>query len=311
MLFWVIGCQSTGRNNVNKYAESSKINATKKAQALCDNELKKDDYYQASKNLQLLHENYEAKRSEERQLWWYLDCYMQNNDDIEETLNNWVKQYPNDPFGFLARGVFRHNLAGKKRGYKWINETTKEQVNGFLYYTELAIQDLQKVIELRPKTQSAYWYLIELENARTGSSILVSEYFKKGEKLNPFSYVLRRHYLMSLRPRWGGSYEKMNLFISQTKRFIRIEPTLNSLKGAIDEDKADLLLNEKRYSEALVYFNKSLQFGEEPNSYNGRAITNYRLGRHNEALNDINKAIQFRPTKYYYHLWKYWIVNRL
>jgi len=311
LLFCITACQSTSHQRVNDFAEKSKIKATIKSEVACDTELQKNNYQQASANLKVLHENYEKDKTQESKLWWYLDCYVQNNLNIDKHLNDWIKNEPNDPFAYLARGIYFHNLAGKKRGDKWIHETSKQQINGFTYYSDLAISDLENVIKFRPKTQSAYWYLIEVENGKTGISNVVTAYFTQGQTLNTSSYVLMRHYLMSLRPRWGGSYKQMNEFIDKYSELIELHPDLNKLRGAIDEDIADLLLNKRQYNKALYYFNESLAYGEEPNAYNGRAIAYYRLGNRSAALKDINRAIEIRPTKYMYHMWKYWIENNL
>lgn len=73
---------------------------------------------------------------------------------------------------------------------------------------------------------------------------------------------------------------------------------------AFDGEK---LLLEKNYTKAIVFYNKAISIAEKENFENidlyfsSRATINKNLGNLNEALSDINKAIEKQPNVYLYY----------
>jgi hypothetical protein len=82
----------------------------------------------------------------ENALFLEIDSLSQSKNNYEDKLNKFVSSYPDSYIPYYLRATYLSSMAWNKRGDKFISETTKSQVNGFIYYKELAQKDIDKAI---------------------------------------------------------------------------------------------------------------------------------------------------------------------
>ncbi len=103
-------------------------------------------------------------------------------------------------------------------------------------------------------------------------------------------------YLLSLAPRWGGSYEAIQTFVSTLSP--RENPRFRALDGYADFDRAtarDQKDNPHRFEDALVEIDRALGHGEYWEYLFFRAHALRALGRLDDALVVLDHADALRP----------------
>jgi len=91
-----------------------------------------------------------------------------------------------------------------------------------------ATRDLTSSLTVKPNIV-AYYELIRTAKADPTLEIPVSEYLNRALELCPACFELRRQYMVGLEPRWGGSYEEMGKFATESQRFAHANPQLKLL----------------------------------------------------------------------------------
>lgn len=256
--------------------------------------LQQRKYSELDLQLKNFQKAYEGDFLQEDNVYMAFYTFNRLNSSFENYFNEWVTKNPNSYSAYLARGMFYRNIGAKKRGTKFINETTKEQLDGMEFYYKKALYDFQKAIEINPKLIWAYCYIIDISK-NFGQEDMNKSLMTKALQINPHSLLVRWFYLLSLLPRWGGSLEKMENFIKEAKPHYSKNPKLKILEGRLDAEKADQLSISKKYEEALHFYNQALKHGEHYyyNRQKGKVLV--KLKRYKEAINAFDKSLQERP----------------
>ncbi|MBF0330141.1 MAG: tetratricopeptide repeat protein [Nitrospirae bacterium] len=223
-----------------------------------------------------------------------LDAYLAfsvNDLHYEALLNEWVKSHPNSYQSYLARASYFFNLGWKSRGTKWASETTDKQIEKMESYFSKANQDIEKVLIIKTDHIVPYYFLIHMYKASGGAG-QVKAIVKKALEKCPDSFKIRSAYLLSITPRWGGTYEEMDEFATESQKSAFKNPRLKALKGYVFYDTGNMEKQSKNYGVALEFLNKALLFGDLALFYNERATIYEHLEKLDEALKDINLAIE-------------------
>jgi hypothetical protein len=77
----------------------------------------------------------------------------------------------------------------------------------------------------------------------------------------PASFAIRRATMSCLRPRWGGSYEAMDLLARQTEPDVHENPQLAALKGFAALDRGEILGEDKNYDAAIAHYTRAIAEG--------------------------------------------------
>ncbi|MDH5786036.1 MAG: tetratricopeptide repeat protein [Chromatiales bacterium] len=227
-----------------------------------------------------------------------------DNSDISlsAVLDDWVIATPDDYQPYLARSIYYQARGWSARGGKWASETEKEQFETMNAYFKKASDDLSVVYEKNRRSLVSYYSLIRMMKASSGNNKEVLKVLKSAIKVNPGTYYVRHMAMLSLVPRWGGSYKLMRTVSEEAKQHSDINPRLNHLEGIIYTDAGEVKRADKKYNEANALFDKALEFGEEARVLHARSHNNYRKKNYREALRDINRAIELNHEwGAYYH----------
>lgn len=251
------------------------------------------DYYQA----------YTQNVRNEDALYNAFYSFSVNDENYEPLLNEWVKSHPDSYQPYLARAFYFYNFGWKGRGNKWASETMDVQREEMSRYFSQAKKDLEQVLQIKPNHVVSYYLLINMYKA-TGGKYEIREIAKKALKENPNSFSIRSSYLLSLTPRWGGTYTEMDQFATEAQKYVLKNPKLKVLQGYTFYDAGSMHLNAKNYGVALQYLDKALSFGDLAMFYEERADVYYRMDKDDEALKDIGRAIAMAPQNADFYLLK-------
>ena len=218
------------------------------------------------------------------------EAFSTTEDYYEALLNEWVKIYPSAYQPYLARGFYFMKLGWKSRGGKFAKDTTEEQLEGMRKYFSKASQDIESALKIKQDHVIPYYLLINIYKTRGIDSLDVI--IEKALEQCPGSFRIRSAYLVSITPRWGGTYEKMDLFAKNSQKYSIINPKVKVLNGYVFFDQGSMEVQAKNYGVALDLLNKALSFGDLAMFYDSRAEIYRRLGKTDEALKDTNASIE-------------------
>lgn len=233
-----------------------------------------------------------------------IDAYFAfsvSGTDYEELLNQWVDSHPDSYQPYLARASYFHYLGWESRGGKWASETSHYQIKKMQEYFTKAKWDIEKSLKQKQDHIVPYYVLINIlktTDERDEIKAIVDQALAKC----PESFRIRSAYLLSITPRWGGSYEEMDRFAIEAQRHATKNTRLKALKGYAFYDIGDMQSTSKNHGLALEFLNKALAFGQESIFYEERSLIYEHLDRQDDALADINMAINLNPrdADFYY-----------
>ena len=113
----------------------------------------------------------------------------------------------------------------------------------------------------------------------------------------PAHYGVRREYSRGLAPRWGGSLEALDAFANESQAHVAANSRLRTLLGVSHHETAWKLGAEGRYEEALAEQDVALEFGDEGWFHYKRSLWLHHLGRNEEALAAVERALSLDPWK--------------
>ncbi|HAD09457.1 MAG TPA: hypothetical protein DCF62_08260 [Porticoccaceae bacterium] len=222
--------------------------------------------------------------------------------DFEEHLfpkvELWQHHFPESPHPRLAKGILYFHLGWKARGNKLSSNTLEEQFKGMHHYFELAEHEIRGTIAINPNLSPAYCKLLKIA-AASGDREDKYYWYREGIKQIPHSYHVRECYLEKLAPKWGGSYEEIDNFVSRSIQDHKENPRLLLLKALAGYIRAGGYRGDQLYEKALIEINESISYVKRWNNYYKRTQVYMDLGENQLALEDINEALVARPGAFY------------
>ena len=246
----------------------------------------------------------------EDNLFTAYDSFEIKDKSYETVFNMWVDATPDEYQPYLARARFYYRLGWDARGGKWVSETKKEKIKIMEVYLKKATLDIVKVLKIYQKSMVAYSLLIGIYNS-LGQVDSTDVILNKALEINKSTFHLRKQYLHFLTPRWGGTYEKMKLFIIESMRYLDKNPKLKLLEGYLYLDLAKMQQTVKKYSVAEQYYDKALEFGVNHKILKERGKNSYRRENYKKALKDPERAIQLYSEDAQYYYWRSKVYQKL
>lgn len=203
----------------------------------------------------------------------------------------------------MARARFLHRMAWLARGTEWASETSREQFAQMNAYFALASKDLDVVLRRKPELMVAYNQLIGMMSTAAEHEKML-QVLQVATGLNPATYHVRLTYLNALTPRWGGSYELMKAFVEKSQDYAHLNPRLKSLAAKIYLEAGDMQSLAHAYSKADKLYTEALAYGEYHAILKERGENNYRRKQYEEALRDLNRAIELYQENGLYFHWR-------
>ncbi len=210
--------------------------------------------------------------------------------DIERQLDQWVARAPKSYAARLLRGHYLGVAAGRARGTAWARKTSEAQFAKMRELHARSRTDLQAAIETARVPLHARVRL--MWNALVGGQRqLFREQYELALAHSPGNLRLRRVWMASLEPRWGGSHEAMDRYAAESATALTPAQAAE-LKAASLSDQASMLNSAQQYDEAVQKWSAALLISNSASFYSSRAEPLARLGRVQEALDDLQTAFK-------------------
>lgn len=248
--------------------------------------------------------------AKEADLFTAYNAFAIADESYESPLNAWVHASSKKYQPYAARAEYYYGMGWASRGSQWASETKQEQLAKMTRYFGKSVEDTGRVLQINNQVMLPYCLLIGMTSAH-GHNEEASLVVQKALAINPTSYWVRATYLHFIAPRWGGSYKQMQAFIDDAMPHVKQNGKLKLLQGLPyrEAGKMDALI--KKYSAAERYYTKALSYGDNHGILLDRAKVRYRQANYEDALKDINRAIELYQEESDYYYWRAQVYEKL
>lgn len=189
-----------------------------------------------------------------------LDAYKPfylRKDVLSNELSLWVIAYPKSYYAHLAKGTYYRKLGEYHRGTDYFNNVP----NSAITYMENAFnkseKELKKAIWFSDNPYLAILNLLNIARYR-GDNKAASLYLEMGNRYLNDNILIRARYLDHLKPRWGGTYDQMEDFLSRCEKEAVNSEVIGLLSSFISNDKGISARERGRNREAANHFKQAL-----------------------------------------------------
>ncbi len=256
-----------------------------------------------SKQLHRYQLDFEQDVEKEDQLIHAYQAFQWKAPELESLLNLWIKQQPGNYQGYLARASYYYLRGWEARGHKFARKTSEQQFTQMREYFAKAKKDIETTHLLDNRALSGYLYLINIGKAESDDQ-LVDDTLKQALSQFPQSYHIRVSYLISLTPRWGGSYDAMQEFVIHSQQHSNENTRFKLLSGVALLDAANTLSLDEQYQAADKLLNAAVTLGNNAEFLLQRGKNYYRLDQYSQAVDDLNRAVQLNPDDVDIYYWR-------
>jgi tetratricopeptide (TPR) repeat protein len=176
-------------------------------------------------------------------------------------VQEWERKFPTSYAAHLIRGTYYKKKGMKARGTKYISETPQENIRMMHEYYKIARTELNASLELTEKPFLSVFHLLTISmdegSKETSLALLMS-----ANKMLPNNTLVRNRFMISLEPRWGGSYEEMNNFIAKSQEEGLNAAGLMQLKAIMYDDMGFTAKEAGDKRSAIEYFSKALELAD-------------------------------------------------
>jgi tetratricopeptide (TPR) repeat protein len=257
--------------------------------------LKSKQYEQLDSKIMAYMRSYEGDPLREKYVNVALEVFSRNLPSLEPSLTEWISKQPTSYTAHAARGIYYVRVGGTKRGSKFINQTTKKQLEGMTLYFDKALRDLDKAYSINHRLIQALCYEMVILRAY-GLHDQLRRLRDKGLAVNPSSSWLRWTYISSLLPRWGGSIEEMREEIESARPYFTKNPDLKGIEGRISAEYGDYAFWQGNYQKAIRFYDEALRYGDASSYRFQRGVAHSRIKQFDPCIKDMDIAIQLRPN---------------
>lgn len=263
------------------------------------NLLQSKQFDQLEIRFQHLQARYEQGHLDDRSLTLEYQGFYDISPENEPYFNEWVTSKPSSYPARLARGIYYRLVAEKKRGQRFVRDTPREHMMQMAQYLALAETDLRASLSLTPKPIVSLLNLMTSSKMR-GDSAGSQTWLDHANRIDPQNYGARRRYMISLVPRWGGSYEAMWQFLALCKNqntsgdYLRVFESLIYLDQAHAFEEMDQKEKARPLYRTVLELLEGINTIERLNALKGLASTG-RGGNLSNYSKEVEEALRLSP----------------
>lgn len=182
----------------------------------------------------------------------------------ENAANNLIAWAASDPGSYVAHlglGIYYRRLGTSARGGKFMSDTPQSSVDRMTGYFVKAEKELRSSLALTKRPYLSIFHLLTISTL-VGDRTASQEFLRKGNEILPSNSLVRNRYAISLTPRWGGSYEQLEQFLSATRAEGLPQEVALQIEAIAEDDKGKSLAEAGQHEEARVHFRNALATGE-------------------------------------------------
>lgn len=181
--------------------------------------------------------------------------FQDEDEALQSHYDAWIETQPASYSAFLARGIYFYSRGLTARGSKFIDETSKEQVERMSALLQKAAADINRSLSLEAKPIVSLSYLIHILRYAGGNARTV---LNRSLQVDPHNRIARNSYLFSLQTRWGGSPELMRAFAQECRQAELSQDYTNAVLAFAAFDEAWTLYMDKDYMQAVPHYQRAL-----------------------------------------------------
>jgi hypothetical protein len=219
--------------------------------------LRSGQFAQLDQRYNTFQEQYEHGTINDYELSLTYQAFYDTSPDNEFFLNQWISKNPTSYPARLARGIYVRKLGDAARGAKFANETAPDKMIKMQQYLERANQDLLAALKLSQKPIVALLHLINI-SMFLGDKQASLAWLNYSNRVDPNNYGIKRRYLLTLTPRWGGSYDQMWAFLKALQDQHTSQEFLRIFESTIYLDQAKSFVEQNQRERALPLYKKAL-----------------------------------------------------
>lgn len=217
--------------------------------------------------------------------------------DDRALIDGWAQDFPQSWVAQGLRGIYYTNLGWRARGTAFASSTPDSNFESMNDYFAAALQSLDQALELNPLFQAGHRERINIGRASSAFES-ADYYFSIAEQYFPYSSDLRHEYMMSLQPRWGGSYPAMRQFALESQAYAGENPRLQILLGEEFEDLARVQQRDNRLEDAEYNYSLALFHGDVGRVLRSRASTYIGMVRNDDYAAANRYLVDNFPDSY-------------
>jgi hypothetical protein len=202
--------------------------------------LKSKNYAELERHYAARQKSYEDGAIPEETLYKDFRAFYEDSAANEQYFTGWVSAFPKSYSARTARGAYYYRMGSFARGTQFIQRTPQAQLTQMDQYFSKARADLTASLKMSRRPYLTTLYLLNVAQL-SGEDAERRHWLDLGTKLDPKNTLLRIRYMVSLQPRWGGSYEQMQAFLEECVSQKLPQRSLARLEHVILRDVADAL----------------------------------------------------------------------
>jgi tetratricopeptide (TPR) repeat protein len=125
-----------------------------------------------------------------------------------------------------------------------------------------ALLDLRASESLAKKPMLTYLHELHV-GMLLGDTEMNRATLAKAIAIDPKDFVIRRKYMYTITPRWGGSFEEMENFVKTSRKQGVSDLDQRTLKAMIEVERAHVSEDEKQPEEAVKHYTKAIDLDPE------------------------------------------------
>lgn len=261
-------------------------------------------------HLDKLHQKTDVDINFETSLYQAYSSFSINKPILINEIKQWQLSNPSSLHAKLAEAFYFYGQGWATRGSKNIAKTeqaTITKMKKLMSKSELLLND---IVQSPKYSLVASALLIAVRQVSGGNGSTKDAYLSAIERY-PNSYLIRFRYLISLQPRWGGSYREMLSIINDSKLRAAQNEQLALLQAAIIEEAGDISVIHGDKQGAKEFYEYALKFGDNPYIRQKLGKIEYRLANYEMSLLHFNKAIELHANNHLFYHWRAWALVAL
>lgn len=220
-------------NAANTSADSVKMASNALTQQLVERRFAELDQYFLG-----LQQQYEQGTLSEEAFFQVLQGFRDTAPGHAQLYREWSELYPNSYASHLIHGIYLSRLGWQTRGSTWYADIPDEDRNRMADFARHAHEELITSLRFSSRPYMSYLYLLNIAQY-DGTPEDRRQWVDMGNQIAPQNFYLRRRYMYTLMPRWGGSVEAMNTFLEESKKAGVPSNSLAKLEAILYEDEAE------------------------------------------------------------------------
>jgi tetratricopeptide (TPR) repeat protein len=211
---------------------------------------------------------------------------------FEKRLAQWRSALPRSYAARIASGTHQMRLASLVHEQRMSRDSKHESAKAARHVAR-ARAHFEAALAINQRSSRAWSQLIEIA-AQNGERDTRDAVAARALTVLPRSLEIRIAYALALQPARGGSMRAVEAFIEASRAALTAEE-LALLSANADVVVADESLRAGHYPEAIASYDRAAAAGDQWRSLYGRAVGRRHMGRQEQALADVSRALELRP----------------